>query len=78
MKVQAEGGFGSRQFSAGCLTARLNLDFNQFAGAETSRPACQFNFMSSFATRQSSPQKSHFSTKLFASTVFGAGHRTNI
>jgi hypothetical protein len=37
--MQAEGGFGSRQFDSGCFASTVEFGPQQFADVKTTRPA---------------------------------------
>jgi hypothetical protein len=42
--MQAEGGFGSRQFDIGCLVSAVEFGPQQLADAKTTRPASKILF----------------------------------
>jgi hypothetical protein len=42
--VQAEGGFGSRQFDIGCFASAVEFGPQQFADIKTTRPASKILF----------------------------------
>jgi hypothetical protein len=51
--MQAEGGFGSRQFDIGCLDSVIEFGPQSFADTKTTRPASGFSQSFSIGTTQS-------------------------